>query len=88
MIKNRIRFTCWEKDPTLEIQLEPEAVIFKVPPGNEICFVGISNTDEFKWALRIEHISRGIQLFPDSPGPFSIEIFENGVLLDDWYKYM
>ena len=88
MTKNKITFTCWKDDPTLEIQLEPEALIFKVLPGNEISFVGSSMAKEFKWALRIDNFNRRIQLFPDLIGPYCIEIFENKILLKDWHKYM
>ena len=85
---NSITFTCWEKDEQIEIQLEPEALIFKVSPGNDITFEGTCSVRDFKWALRIEHGSKGIQLMPDIAGPFKIKIYENGILLENWYKYM
>lgn len=86
--KNVVTFTCWERDEQIEIQLEPEALIFKLLPGNEIRFEGCSSVTDFKWALRIDHTNKGIQLMPDIAEPYGIEIFENGKLLDDWYKYM
>ncbi len=86
--KNSVTFTCWEKDEQIEIQLEPEALIFKVLPGNEIRFEGNCCVEDFKWAVRIEHTVKGIQLMPDTMSPYEIQIFENGERLDDWYKYM
>ena len=88
MHKNSVTFTCWEKEDQIEIQLEPEALIFKVLPGNEIRFEGSCLVQDFKWAIRVEHSTKGIQLMPDIVGPFDIQIFENGILLEDWYKYM
>ncbi len=88
MATSIIAFTCWEKDEPIEIQLEPEAFLFKVLPGSEITFKGIPLSDnDFEWSLRIDHKNQGIQLFPGE-WPYEITIFENGVLLEDWYKYM
>jgi hypothetical protein len=87
-MSNSISFVCWKDDEKLEIQLEPEALVFEVLPGNEITFEATSLPDkDFKWDLRIEHKSQSIQLMPGE-GLIEIEIFENGILLEDWYKYM
>ena len=89
MINNvAIEFFLYEKDEPLEIQLEPECLIFKASPQNTIKFVAINCTAEFQWCLRINHKNNGIQLFPESKGDYDIEIYENDNLLDDWYKYM
>ncbi|WP_153800292.1 hypothetical protein [Foetidibacter luteolus] len=85
---NKIEFTCWQSDEPIEIQLEPEAIIFIVSPENTITFTGTSTLGDFKWAIRIDHAQKGIQLFPESDGHYSIEIFENNKLLENWYKYM
>jgi hypothetical protein len=83
-----LSFVCFTKDEPFEIQLEPEAIIFKVLPGNELTFKGIPSADiSFTWAVSIDYQSRVTQLFPEG-WPYEIEIFENGVLLQDWYKYM
>lgn len=86
--KNSIKFACWEEDELLEIQLEPEALIIKVFPGKEIRFEGSCFEKDFIWAIRFGNNGKAIQLMPDILGPYKIEIFENGVLLEDWYKYM
>ena len=83
-----IEFTCWEKDDPLQIQLEPEAIIFIVSPGKDLKFVGTSHLNDFKWALRVDHKDKGVQLFPESLGNYSIEIFEKNESVEDWYKYM
>ena len=83
-----VTFTCGKWDEPMEIQLEPEALLFKFLPGNEITFKGTSLSDsDFEWALSVNHKQQGIQLMPDK-WPHEIEIFENGALLEDWYKYM
>ncbi|MBD2768349.1 hypothetical protein IC235_10635 [Hymenobacter sp. BT664] len=88
-MSNSITFTCWNGDEPLDIQLEPEAIRFRVLPGNELTFTGkLFSTENFKWALRIEHHSKDIQLMPDVDELFEIEIFENGVRLDNWHNYM
>ncbi|GAB3635910.1 hypothetical protein GCM10027422_15000 [Hymenobacter arcticus] len=88
MVSSVVTFTCWKKDEPIEIQLEPEALIFKVLPGNEITFKGTPLAGgDFEWGMRIDHENQGIQLFP-SKWPHKIAIFEDGVLLEDWYKYM
>ena len=85
---NSISFNCWKNDEKLEIQLEPEVLIFEVLPGNEITFKATSSpNNDFRWDLRVDPNSRGIQLFP-AEGLIELEIFENGVLFEDWYKYM
>ena len=89
MIKNSvIEFTVWEKDEALEIQLEPECYLFKIEPDNSIKFVAVQCQSEFEWSVRVDHRNKGIQLFPESKGSYEIEIYENGILLDDWFKYM
>jgi hypothetical protein len=83
-----IEFSCWEGDEPIEVQLEPEAIIFIVSQGNNLKFIGTSSVNDFKWALRIDHKHKGIQLFPESSGTYKIEILENEELLQDWNKYM
>lgn len=83
-----IEFLLWENDHPLEIQLEPEAIIFRVEPGNSIKFIAVNCAIEFSWAVRVFSNGNGFQLFPDSKGDYDIEIYENGTLLDNWYKYM
>lgn len=72
----------------LEIQLEPEAIIFVASPGNNIKFVAINTNDNFKWAIRAGSESRCLQLFPDTLGHYDIEVYENNALITDFYKYM
>jgi len=82
-----IEFSCWENDEPVEVQLEPDAIIFIVSRGKVLKFVGTSSTSNFKWSLRVDHKNKGIQLFPESIGDYTIEIFENDSLVEDWYKY-
>ena len=86
--KSVVEFFCFPDDEPIEVQLEPEAIILIVSPGKNLKFVGTDRFKDFKWSLRINHKEKGIQLFPDSYGQYSIEIFENDELLEDWYKYM
>lgn len=87
-MSNRIEFFCYENDKPLEIQLEPEAIIFIASPGNSIAFHAVNCSDDFRWSVRVEHENVGVQLFPDSLHDYEIEIYENDVRLDDMYKYM
>jgi len=88
MNKSVIEFTCFEKDDPIEIQLEPEAIIFIAKNGKDLKFIGTSDIDDFHWAVRIDHKEKGIQLFPESLGNYSIEVYENDKLIEDWYKDM
>lgn len=87
-MSNIIEFFCYQNDMPLEIQLEPEAVIFIASPKNAIKFVAINCQDDFKWSIRIGSENRGIQLFPDTLGHYDIEVYENNELITDFYKYM
>ncbi|MGF7042223.1 hypothetical protein M2273_005495 [Mucilaginibacter lappiensis] len=42
-----IEFFLWENDDQLEIQLEPEAIIFRVEPGNSIKLIAVNCAMEF-----------------------------------------
>jgi hypothetical protein len=83
-----IEFILYNDDDPLEVQLEPEPIIFKVAPGNQLKFIATNCTSEFQWSLRIAYSDNAIQLFPDSMGKYDIEIYENGILLNNHYKYM
>jgi hypothetical protein len=81
-MSNNIEFMCWEKDTPLDIQLEPEAEIYTVYPGNKIKFVPTNSTSEFGWTLRINHEVKGVQLFPDPPNTYNgIEVYMNYTLI-------
>jgi hypothetical protein len=86
--KHSVEFHLWDNDDPLEIQLEPECLIYKVSPGSAIKFVAINCDSDFHWSLRVVHKENGIQLFPESKGTYDLQIYENGILLEDWYKYM
>ena len=83
MIKNHsISFIVYEKDPPLEIQLEPEAFVFTAKPKEELTFVVVNPDREFSWAIRYD--KDGIQLFPDTLcGYEKIELYRNGNLTDE-----
>ena len=75
--RDSITFTVWENDPALEIQLEPEAIILTVNPGEELTFIPKNPSQEFSWTIRYNQ--DGIQLFPEPLLCFDrIEIFRNG----------
>jgi hypothetical protein len=86
--KQAIEFHLWENDDPLEIQLEPECLIFKVSPGNSIRFIAVNCDADFHWSLRVVQKESTIQLFPESKGNYDIEIYEDNILLEDWFKYM
>lgn len=88
MINHIIEFDLWENDQPFDIQLEPECLIFKVTPNNELRFVAICDDNDFTWAVRGNPKDGGIQLFPVGKGNYEINIYENGILLEDWFKYM
>ena len=89
MIKNNaIDFSVWEDHEPIEIQLEPECYVFKVTPGNSIKFVAVECRSEFEWAVRVSNGGKSIQLYPESDGNYELEVYENDVLLQDWFKYM
>ncbi|RZK33819.1 MAG: hypothetical protein EOO57_12425 [Hymenobacter sp.] len=87
-MRNAITFACGKDDKLLEVQLEPEALIFRVPPGNEITFTGESDAGSVEWSMQFYQAENLVQLCPASKEFFDIAIYENGVLLDDWWKYM
>ncbi|WP_316812583.1 hypothetical protein [Pedobacter heparinus] len=87
-MSNIIEFFCYQNDSPLEIQLEPEAVIFIASPENAIKFVAINCQDDFKWSIRIGSEDGGLQLFPQTLGDYDIEVYENNELITDFYKYM
>ena len=75
---NRISFTCWIGDKPLDVQLEPEAFVYTVSPGEELTFVGVCSDNKFKWVLR--NSDGGIQLFPESVQLFyTVRIYKNGI---------
>ncbi|MGF7074256.1 hypothetical protein [Mucilaginibacter sp. 3215] len=86
--KHAIEFHLRKDDEPLNIQLEPECLIYKVSPGNEIKFIAVNCDADFHWSLRVANKERWVQLFPESKGNYDIEIYENGSLLEDWFKYM
>ena len=80
-MKHTIGFSCREGDELLEVQLEPEGMIFTLLPGEEWKFVANNAGDEFEWFLRIEHQSKCIQLFPEYLGnEVSIDVYKNDQL--------
>lgn len=84
-MSNVIEFFCDQDDMPLEIQLEPEAIIFVASPGNAIKFVAINTNNNFKWAIRVGSEDRAIQLLPDTLGHYDIEVYENNTLITDFY---
>jgi len=75
--KNSVTFAVWKSDPPLQVQLEPEAIILTINPGEELTFVVKNPSHEFSWTIR--HEQDGIQLFPETLGDYErIEIFRNG----------
>jgi hypothetical protein len=80
-MKHTIGFSCREGDEFLEVQLEPEGMIFTLSPGEEWRFVANNAGDEFEWLLRIEHQSKCIKLFPEYLGnEVSIDVYKNDQL--------
>ena len=88
LMSNIIEFFCYQDDMPLEIQLEPEAVLFIASPENSIKFIAINCQDDFTWSVRIEGEERGLQLFPSTLGDYEVEVYENDKLITDFYKYM
>jgi hypothetical protein len=83
-MSNSIEFFCYENDNPIEIQLEPEAIIYVASPGNSLRFVAVNCKGDFKWSIRIDHSHKGIQLFPDTLKQYDIEIYKNNELLRNW----
>ncbi|WP_207435985.1 hypothetical protein [Sabulibacter ruber] len=77
-----IEFTCWKEDDSIEVQLEPEASVFVVQPGNLIKFDPIKPSDDFKWVLRVSHTDKSIQLYPDGSNE-GVRIYENNTLIEE-----
>ena len=88
MTNHTIEFDLRKDDLPLEIQLEPECLRFKVTPDNALKFVAVCDNDNFLWAVRGNPKDGAIQLFPEGKGNYEINIYENGILLEDWFKYM
>lgn len=85
-MQNSVTFVCGKEEAPLQIQLEPEALLFSVLPGSEITFVGKSSTGTVKWAVQFYQADNLLQLWPE--GMYDVTIYENGELLTDWWKYM
>ena len=86
---NRIDFGVHEKDPPIEIGLEPEAFVFTAAPGINLTFIARNCGTDFYWAVRMEHGRASIQLYP--VGTFDgVDILRNGELIEDdvtdWYR--
>lgn len=80
--QNAITFTVWENDPTLEIQLEPEARVFTLRPNEEMTFTVLDAKGDFSWAVR--HCPHGIQLFPETSASYErIDVYKNGLLSNE-----
>lgn len=82
-----IEFDCWENDEPLQIQLEPEALVFKVTYPTSLKFLARCE-QPFTWAVRVCPEDRWIQLFPECKHEYEIIIYEGNTLLENWYKYM
>lgn len=75
--RDSITFTVWENDPALEIQLEPEAIILTMNPGEELTFIPKNTSQEFSWTIRYNQ--DGIQLFREPLYALTgLKIFRNG----------
>jgi hypothetical protein len=85
-MRNAIEFFVWETDTySLVVTLEPEANEFVVRPGERLAFAPSSPTEDFHWAMRIDHQRHSIQLYPESRENYGdIEIYKNGVLDENW----
>ncbi|MBO9563531.1 MAG: hypothetical protein J7621_12180 [Niastella sp.] len=80
---NAIEFCCWEKDKPLEVQLEPEAILYIVNPGDTIKFVPVKPTEEFRWAVRVDNDTKAVQLFPDPPRAYDgIDVYLNDKIIE------
>ncbi len=79
---NVIEFFCWDNDRPLEIQLEPEATLFTVNPGDTIKFVPINPTEKFRWGIRVDNDTKCLQLFPDTPGAYDdVDVYLNDKII-------
>lgn len=86
MQESIIEFFCHDKSKPFEVQLEPECFLFNVQPKTKLKFVA-RYEGQFTWTMSTSN--NDIQLFPDDiHGEYKIEIYENDILLEDWYKYM
>ncbi|RAV98077.1 hypothetical protein [Pseudochryseolinea flava] len=74
--KNAITFIAYKNDSPFTVQLEPEAIMLTVNPGEELTFVAKNVLHEFSWAIR--YADSGIQLFPETFDYGRIEVFRNG----------
>ncbi len=88
MYNQTIEFDLWKDYPPFDIQLEPECLIFKVTPSNALRFVAVCDSENFVWVVRGNPRNGGIQLYPQGMSNYEINIYENGILLEDWFKYM
>ena|SRR6218665_3971207 len=79
---NTIEFFCWDKDKPLEVQLEPEAILYTVNPGDTIKFVPVKPAEKFQWGVRVDSDTKCVQLFPDPPDAYQdINVFLNGKII-------
>ncbi|NOT93482.1 hypothetical protein [Ferruginibacter sp.] len=84
-MKKIIEFFCYEDDKPVEIQIEPDAIIFTASPNSNLKFFAVNCQDDFEWFIRIDHASKAVQLLPESKGSFQIEVYQDGQQLD--YSY-
>ncbi len=75
---HKIEFLCWEDDPPLEIQIEPEAMVFRLQPGEQIQIIATTDRTDFYWALRATTTENFISLYAEGSS-YDIKVYNGGV---------
>ncbi len=82
VMTHSLEFTCWKNDQPLEIQLEPEAILFTANPGDTLKFVPEQPTSKFRWTIRLDDNSKAVQVFPDPPDGYgNVQVYRNDQLI-------
>jgi len=79
--KSVVEFYLRKDDDPIEIQLEPDGIIFEVLAEKSLRFVAKNYEPDFIWAIRVEHKAGAIQLCPEGTGNYVIEVYESDILI-------
>jgi len=76
---HKVTFYCSKHEVTsLNVQLEPEAWIYTIGPGEELTFIALTSDEEFGWGMSLGE--GWVQLFPnDGKEIAEILIYQNGI---------
>jgi len=72
-----IEFDCWENCEPIEVQLEPDGMVFTASANEKLKFLARGYGD-FRWIVRFSgDVLSGVQLFPVSKSDYNVNVYLN-----------